>query len=163
MEKRIRTMAVIATILMGVSVFLLVASVPFQRLIAREIFGVSDDVIGILPQFPVMPFLNCMLRAGCVALLMICCGKKKGGIWLELLVLGLLALILPAINNLASQGYMVFLGRYGSAKLAANSVVSQISSYCLTPAGWSSVLAYVACGMSITFKTMSKKQAVEQS
>jgi len=158
MQKAIRLLAIIATALVGLSLMLLVASIPFQRVIARDIYNSPADMISVLPQFPLLPFLFCLLRAGCVAVLIVCCGNKKGGFWLEILICVLLAIVLPFINNIATISYNVVIANLGSAKIIANSVVSNISSYCCYPANLGEILAYITCGMSIAFKVMSKKQ-----
>jgi hypothetical protein len=69
---------------------------PLQRVIAKEIFNYPPYVIAELPQFPLMSFLSCLLRAGCIGLLIICCGNKKGGIWLEILIIVILAIVILA-------------------------------------------------------------------
>ena len=162
MQKTIRVLAIIAAVLVGISLFLLVASMPFQRAISTQIYRYPADMAAELPLFPLIPFVTCLLEAGCVALLIICCGNKNGGIWLEILVVAVLAIVLPAINNVATQVYATVLGRFGSEKIVANSIVSVISSYCRFPADWGLVLAYITCGMSIAFKVISKKQSAVQ-
>ena len=161
MQKAIRISAILSAALVGFSLVLLVGSLPLQRTLAQSL-SYSEDLIGMLPIFPVIPFLCCFLTAGCIALLIICCGNKKGGIWLEILVIVALAIILPLINTAASTAYAGFIGRFsGTAKLAAASLVSKIASFCCYPANWGQALAYITCGMSIAFKAMSKKQNPE--
>ncbi len=157
MQKIIRVMIRIAAVLMGISILLLLLSVPLQGFIAKH-FDYPAYIVSALPIFPFMQFLFCLLGTGCIALLITCCGKEKGGIWLEILVLVLLAIVLPVLNNLALPIYMSFMGRFGELKIAAYSAASQITTYCLTPAALGQVLAYVSCGMSIAYKKMSKKQ-----
>ena len=77
MQKAIRSFAIIATALVGLSLILLVASIPFQRVIARDIYNSPADMISVLPQFPLLPFLFCLLRAGCVAVLIVAAAIKK--------------------------------------------------------------------------------------
>ena len=158
MQKTIRVLAIIATALVAVTLLLLVVSMPFQGVIAKEIFNYPPYVIAELPKFPLMSFLSCLLRTGCIGLLIICCGNKKGGIWLEILIIVILAIVLPVMDNIASQLYTVVLGRYGSEKIMINSLITQIANYCAYPSGLGHVLAYITCGMSIAFKTLSKKQ-----
>lgn len=158
MQKTIRVLAIIATALVTVTLLLLVVSMPFQGVIAKEIFNYPPYVIAELPKFPLMSFLSCLLRTGCIGLLIICCGNKKGGIWLEILIMIILAIVLPVIDNVALRLYTVVLGRYGSEKIMINSLISQIANYCAYPSGLGHVLAYITCGMSIAFKTLSKKQ-----
>ena len=161
MQKPIRLFAVLATVLMGASLVLMVASVPLQKMIATELYQYSADIIRELPRFPWIPFFSGLLYAGCTALLILCCGNQKSGIWLEILVIVLLATVLPAITTFASKLYSTILGSLGLEKIAANSFVSMISSFCNCPASLGKVLAYIVCGMSITLKVISKKQSVE--
>ena len=158
MSKTIRILAIISVGLVGFSLVLLVASVPLQRVLA-QILDYPAMAIGELPIFPLKEFLFCLLRAGCVASLIICCGNEKGGIWLEILVLIVLVIVFPLINVVASTVYNQL--QFGTERMAANSVVSTISAFCCYPANWGQALAYVTCGMSITFKAMSKKRLWE--
>ena len=160
MQKTIRIFAIISAVLVGFSLVLLIFSLPFQRLLAQAL-GYPEFSLAVLPMFPFVPFLSCLLRAGCIAVLIICCGNKKGGIWLEILMLAILVIVLPFINTAASTAYTAFIARYGNAKIAANGVVSRISDFCCQPANWGQALAYITCGMSITFKTMRKKLNLE--
>ena len=162
MKKTIRIMAIIAVVLAGLSIILILASIPFQSMLAREVYGYPEDLVEILPRFPLLSFLICFLRTACIALLIICCGNKKGGIWLELLILGCLVIILPSISQIVSPLYTVLLSRVGSQYLAANSVVTNIANFCLIPSNWGQALAYVTCGMSIAFKKIdtNKNHAV---
>ena len=156
MQKFIRTMAIIATALIALSLFLLLFTIPFQRLIAKEFYGM-EEALSALPQFPVIPFIFCLLRLACVALLIICCGNKRGGIWLELIVFFSLLMVLPFLNSIISTAYTTLLARMGVLRLTANNYVSMIANYCLQPASWGGALAYAVCGMSIIYKHMCKK------
>ncbi len=158
MQKAIRLLSIIATALVGLSLILLVASIPFQRVIARDIYNSPADMIAGLPQFPLLPFLFCLLRAGCVAVLIVCCGNKKGGFWLEILICVLLAIVFPAIYNIASLFCISLIVKFGELRLAAYTTVSNLASYFCYPANLGEILAYITCGMSIAFKVMSKKQ-----
>ena len=91
-------------------------------------------------------------------MLILCCGNKKGGIWLEILLLVVLAIVLPIVNSAALNVYSAFIIRFGAAKSMANSVVSLIASFCCYSADLGQTLAYITCGMSIAFKAMNKKQ-----
>lgn len=157
MQKTIRILAIIATALTAFTLVLLVVSIPFQGVIAEEILGYPPYVIEELPQFPLLPFLSNLLRTGCIGLLIICCGNKKGGIWMEILIMIILAIVLPVINNIALRLLTVALGQLGSDKLIVNSFITQIANYCAYPSGLGQTLAYITCGMSIAFKTLSKK------
>lgn len=162
MQKTIRITAAIATAFMGISLILLVISLLFQEVMALEFYGLSFDLVSTLPLFPVIPFFHCLLGTGCIILLIICGGNNKGGCWLEILILIVLAIVLPSISRYATEEYVQFISRLGNGEVAAYSVVSQISYYCVVPSNWGKVLAYVACGMSIAFKKLSKKESMGQ-
>lgn len=157
MQKFIRIIAIVAAALMALSLSLLVITVPFQRLIATEVYGM-EYAASALPQFPIVAFIFCLLRLGCAALLIVCGGNKRGGIWLELVVFFTLLAVLPPLNSYFSTIYTQFLGRMGEYRLAANSCVSMITNFCLQPALWGQALAYAVCGMSIVHKHMSNSK-----
>ena len=161
MQKTIRVLAIIATLLVVLSMILLAGSTLFQRVIAKG-SDVSAEVMSMLPMFPLLPFLQWLLEAGCIALLIICCGNKRGGIWLEILVLVALIVIKPVIFEIAQVSRAVYLGRLGDDKVAADAFVSNISRFCTKPGSWGHALACIVSGMSIAFKVMSKKQAAEE-
>ncbi len=155
MKKTIRIMAIIAVSLAGFSLILILASIPFQSMLAREVYGYHEDLVEALPQFPLLSFLICFLRTACIALLIICCGNKKGGIGLELLILGCLVIILPLISQFVSQLYTVLLSRIDRQYLVANYVVTNIANFCSIPSNCGQAHAYVTCGMSIAFKKIN--------
>lgn len=158
MQKFIRIMAIIAAILVAFSLLLLLVTIPFQRLLTSGLFGYPDDVVSMLPQFPLMAFLFTFLQLGCMILLVVCCGNKKGGIWLEVIVFILLAVVLPALNQFLTPMYNVLINRMqGGAYAAAHSVVNRITGYCAIPGSLGIAIGYGVCGMSIVFKRMSKK------
>lgn len=161
MQKIIRLLAIIATALAVCSLILLIVTCPFQRLFAQTL-GYPDSILGELPTFPLMPFLQCFLKAGCIALLIMCCGNKKGGIWLEILVVVALVSVLPFFTSMVSSMYQSYIARLGTEKLTANSAISVLSNYCCYPLMWGTALAQVTCGMSIAYKFINKKQNLEQ-
>ena len=156
MQKLIRNLTIIATALVATSLFLLLVTTPFQQAINTGFYRYRD-INSILPVVPVIPFSICMLRFVCVALLIACCGNRKGGIWMELVIIGIMVMFLPTLHTVLNYGYNTFLMRKGADYVIANSLMSQISTYCLIPADLGIILAYVCCGMSIVFKRMSKK------
>ena len=154
MQKFIRIMAIVAVALVGTSLLLMLISIPFQRSIASDIFGYyDDDILNLLPLFPFTDFLNCFLRLVCVSLLLFCCFKKKSGISLEFIIFVCLAVVLPIINQFVFYLYHLFIQ---DTYIIANSMVSNLSYYCLTPANLGQAVAYTVCGMSIVYKQMNK-------
>ena len=143
---------------MGTSFILLVLSIPFQELIAIHILGYSSKMVDYFPQIPVTQLLSCFLRLICVSLLIACCGNKKGGLWLEIIILVSLIFVIPSVNLVTSFVYpKVILHLQGISAYAAYSEANTFATFCLIPSNLSIPIAYVACGMSIAFKRMSKK------
>lgn len=158
MQKFIRIMAIVAVALVGTSLLLMLISIPFQRLIASDIFGYyDDDVLNLLPLFPFTDFLNCFLRLVCVSLLLFCCFKKKSGISLEFIIFVCLAVVLPIINQFVFYLYQSFIPvTYGIDYRIANNIVSNLLHYCFAPANLGQAIAYAVCGMSVVYKQMNK-------
>ena len=160
MQKFIRVMAITATVLVVLSLLLLLVSIPFQSQIAAKIYKFPEELTDMLPMFPLSQFVHTFLLLGCSALMIVCCGNQKGGIWLEILLLATLILVVPFINKVLSDVQNVFIGQVGGGSVvAANSVVNQISSYCAWPSALGNSLALVAGGMSMAYKRMDKKLA----
>ena len=153
MQKVIRILAIIAAALGALSTVLLLLSMPFQQLLTEHLYGLSGETLDMLPQFPLIPFIFTMLRTGLMAILIICCGNQKGGIWLEIVICGVLLLVLPALYALAHTLYTTLvINMRGYAFATAQNVVYTLADRCMTPAGWGQALAYLTCGMSIAFK-----------
>lgn len=153
MQKGIRIMAVVSAALAATSLVLLFVSVPLQRGLIGLFLSAGDWMNDYLPLFPILPVVFCFLRTGAMALLPVCCGNKRGGIWLEVLVLVVLVAVLPVANYLASivQTNLMMTMR-GEAYMAVSSAVDSVATYCMIPAGLGQALACVACGMSIAYK-----------
>ena len=160
MQKFIRIMAIAATILVGLSLLLLLIAYPFQNWIVKAIYGGYPQLMeGVLPLFPWLDFLFMSLELGCMLLLIVCCGNKRGGIWLEIIFFVLFVMVLPTISRIVNPLYTVWLSRIGEARMLAHSYVSRVTNLCATPGNFGGSLALVTCGMSIVFKRMSKKLA----
>ena len=160
MQKTIRILAVIAAILVALSLLLLLVSIPLQRMLANKVFGAPQDVIGILPIVPWITFTGCFMLLGCAILAVVFGGSQKGGIWLEILVLIAVMIVLPLMNTLLGNMLTVVMGQHrGSLYVAANSMSSTITSYCMWPGRLGQSIILVVCGMSMAYKHMSKKLA----
>jgi len=67
--------------------------------------------------------------------------------------------VLPAANTLSSFLFNSVIARiFSGAQVAAYSIANSIASHCTIPGGWGNAVAYAACGMSIAYKLMNKKQ-----
>ena len=157
MQKFIRVMAIIAAVLVALSLLLLLVSIPLQRFIAGNWLKYPESLMAALPIFPLADFFNCFLLLACVALLIVCCGNQKGGIWLEILMFLMIAVVLPLLNNLLANVQNVMLGQLrGDTYVAANSAVNNISHYCMASGNLGRCIALATCGMSIAFKRTKK-------
>ena len=160
MQKFIRTMAILALILMGFSIFLLLFCLPFQRMIAAGIYGYSGEILSMLPIVPWSELIFGLLRTGLAVLLMaICCGKGRS-IAPVIVIFLCLMLVLPLFSRITSFTSAILGARYGSLYLAARSAAMQISNFCTIPAAWGQAIAYGVCGMSIVYKRMSRAQEI---
>ena len=158
MKKTIRFLTIISTALVVLSLLILLISIPLQSLIGKYVLGISEQTSSQLPMFPLIQFLECLACSACVALMFICCFNKKGGIVIEIIIIGCLVILFPFVFNVLSRIYTeVLLTHYPAYRLVAYSTVSQISSYCLTPLNWGSALACVTAGMSIASKKLEKE------
>lgn len=158
MQKFIRISAIVATALVAMSLLLILVSIPLQSVIARNVFNYPAEFMALLPQIPVVQLLTCFVRLACIALLIICCGNKKGGIWPEVAVFVLLVAVVPTLGSVGWVLYsQLFVNLRGYAYSGANTAVNNITSFCAMPAGLGQAIAYVACGMSIAFKRLSRK------
>ena len=157
MQKTIKTLAIIAVILVAFAMLALLISIPLQRVLATKVFHYPADMAYYLPIFPVEPFLRCLLLLGCTILLAVCAGKK-GIILPEILILCVMILVIPALSSFLSTTLIGLAGRLkGDIYVAAQSLTAQISSYFLVTANLGNALGLVACGMNMVHKRMSKK------
>ena len=157
MQKLIRILAIVACVLVALSVFAMVVCMPFNTLLGSLLVH-SEDILSAMPLTHWPSLVNGLLLFGCTALLIVCCGNKRGGIWLELLVIVAVAVVMP----LVSQGLNLWVNRLvntrGECYAAAYSVSAALANYCMAFARVGSSLAFVVAGMSILFKHMSKER-----
>lgn len=156
MQKLIRILAIVACVLVAVSLFLMVASMPFKTVLGRLLVS-SEQILAAMPLAHWPSLVYGLLLFGCTALLIVCCGNKKGGIWLELLVIVLVAVVLPLASRGMNLWYSWWVNARGEYYGAANSISATLANYCMAPARVGNSLAYVVAGMSILFKHMSKE------
>ena len=159
MQKFIRISAIVAAALVAISIFLLLVSIPCQRLWG-SVNHYPDTFLSALPIIPVIPFVTCFLQLGCMIPMMIA-SCRKGGIWLEILLFAAMALVIPGISSVMSTSYTAILGQtMGNDYLAANSVIAPLIGLCTSSANLGQCVAYAVCGMRIVSKLVHKKQSV---
>ncbi|MBR0447542.1 MAG: hypothetical protein IIX28_03640 [Clostridia bacterium] len=157
MHKLIRTSAIIAVVLKAVTTTLILMSFAFQPALFELFYSSFAADYG--PVFPILAFIQSLWGLFAVIPLLICCGKKKGGIVLEAVMFGVLALVLPLANTATSFPFTNVIARtMDTMTFAAYSVANNIATYCAIPGNWGSAVAYAACGMSIVYKLMNKNQ-----
>lgn len=157
MQKVIRVLAIIAVVLVALSLLLLLISIPFQRILATKVFSFPADMVHYLPIFPLAQFLRCLLLLGCTILLAVCAGKK-GIILPEILLLIVMIGVIPFLGNFLPTMLTTLLAQHkGDIYVAANSLVTQISTYFAVPATLGNFLALVVCGMNMVHKYMRKQ------
>lgn len=157
MQKAIRVFSIIATSLAGLSLLLLLLTIPLQSALAGLLYNASSDVLALLPQIPVSQLIFIFLNFALILLTIFFCGKNNVGIWFDILTVCALAFILPSINTFGSIIGNLFSVPLGSNQLAINNIISAIANYCLLPGNLGIIITYMVCGMSIAFKQMSKK------
>lgn len=157
MQKLIRTSAIVAVALKAAATTLIIMSFLLQPMLV-DLFYSSVPMDGG-SAFPALPFIQSLWSLGCTIPLIFCCGKKKGGIVLESVMFGILAVVLPAANTLTSFLFTNVIARtMGATSLAAYSAANSIASWCAIPGNFGGTIACAACGMSIVYKLMNKKQ-----
>ena len=157
MQKTIKVTAVIAVILVALSMLALLVSIPLQRVLGMKVFNDPEDLVAYLPIFPVSQFLECLLLLGCVILLAVCAGKK-GNVLPEILLIVVMLTVVPFLGGFLSGLLPTLLGNLkGSAYIAANSVATTISNYCMMAANLGNSLGLIVAGMNFVYKRMSKK------
>ena len=157
MQKFIRISAIVAVVLKAVTTTLILMSFAFQPALIDLFYSSYSADSGAF--FPAVPFIQSLWGLFCTIPLLFCCGKKKGGIVLEAVLFGVLALVLPIANTVTSFMFTNVLARtMGVTSLAAYSVANNIAIYCAIPGNFGGTIAYAVCGMSIVYKLMSKKQ-----
>lgn len=156
MQKLIRILAILALVLVLASLCLMVVCIPFRHFLG-SIFYPGAEILDGMPLIYWPAFVNGLALLVCMVPLVICCGNQRGGIWLELVVLAILALVLPLLSEVINIWAAWLFNSHSSIYAAASSVSARIAGYCMAPARLGTVLAYVAAGMSMAFKHMRKK------
>ena len=158
MQKTIKIMTIVSVALVGFSLILLLATIPFQGIIMQYNYGFNEHLAAELPQFPWLYFIRCLICLAFVTLLFFC-WRRNNSIKFELIVIICLVFVLPSIERIAIQLYdNIVIGMMGSERAMAALSLLHFSDLCLSPAGWGKAVAYVTCGMSIAFKKIQKNK-----
>ena len=151
-KKTIRVMSIISIALIGLSLLLVVASFPLQRVLVNIIYG-GEYLERFVPQFPVEHFLSLFLMLIPAFLFFIFLKKEENRIWVEVVTLGLLFLVVPSCVSIFSSVYIRIIdGEY----FMSYTTVRTISGYFCFFSSLGQLLLYVTCGMSIATKKQNK-------
>lgn len=159
MQKTIKIMTIVSVALVGFSLILLLATIPFQGIIMQYTYGLLNEHLAAeLPQFPWLYFIRCLICLAFVTLLFFC-WRRNNSIKFELIVIICLVFVLPSIERIAIPLYNNIVIRVmGSERGTVVLSMQNFSDLCLIPAGWGKAVAYVTCGMSIAFKKFQKNK-----
>lgn len=156
MQKTIKIMTIVSVALVGFSLILLLATIPFQGIIMQYIHGLNEHLAAEFPQFPWLCFIRCLICLAFVTLLFFC-WRRNNSIKFELIVIICLVFVLPSIERIAILLHNnIVIRMMGPERGSAVLSMLNFSELCLIPAGWGKVVAYVTCGMSIAFKKFQK-------
>ena len=153
MHKSARVLAIIAEVLAAIAFVALLVFILLQRTL-MPVFSANEEMLTqfVFPVGPVTYGLGALLV---LLLLAFVAGSQKVGIWAEILVIFLLALLPTAQNGMTTLQTMLTGQFSGSLKVAATAVVNSLCSIPLGVSHLAVVLALVACGMSIAYKKMN--------
>ena len=158
MQKTIKIMTIVSVALVGFSLILLLATIPFQGIIMQYIHGLNEHLSAEFPQFPWLCFIRCLICLAFVTLLFFC-WRRNNSIKFELIVIICLVFVLPSIERIAIPLYNnIVLRVMGPERGSAVLSMLNFSDLYLIPAGWGKAVAYVTCGMSIAFKKIQKNK-----
>lgn len=160
MKKTIRILSILCLALMVISLVLTAGCILLQKPLINLIYGKSAATAPMI--VPFSPLVYGVCAAVTLGLLCLVAVNKKIGIWADLVLLGVSALVLPGMNFLLNfaQNMLVTTAANarGVAAVIANSAVNNMCSYTMMPGGLGMRLALVVCGMSIVLKLLEKQQ-----
>lgn len=149
-------MSIISIALIGLSLLLVVASIPLQRVLVNIIYG-GEYLEPFVPQFPVEHILSLFLMLISAFLFFIFGKKEENGIWVEVVTLGLLFLVIPSCVSIFSSVYLRIMD---FEYIVSYTKVRTITGYFRFFSSLGQVLLYVTCGMSIATKKQNKGDTV---
>ena len=160
MKKTILVLSIVCLALMVISLVLTAGCILLQKPLIDLIYGKSvGEAPMVVPVSPIVYGLCAILTFG---LLCLVAGNQKIGIWADLVLLGVSALVLPGLSsvltlaqNLAGSAVA---NAQGVSAIIANSAVNNFCTYTMLPGGLGMRLALVVCGMSIALKLLKKRQ-----
>ena len=162
MNKLIRILSIICLALMVISLVLTGGCILLQKPLIDLIYGKSAASAPMV--VPFSPLVYSLCAAVPFGLLCLVGGNKKIGIWADLTLLGISALVLPGLNFVLSMAENLagtaMANARGVASIVARSAVNNFCNYTMIPGSLALKLALVVFGMSIVYKLMAKRQNV---
>lgn len=178
-----RLTAVFAVLLILVSVLLLVVTTIFQG----PISGLFCDIHQIMPQWirtwkiliPWRAFLTCFAQMICIVPVIFLAGRKKGGIWIEIILFALLLFCIPALNRLVDtvdfliemvkfygvenafssiQAILVKAAYYELGWTSGRLMLTEVSGWCMEAATIGRLFGLMAIGTSMALAAKNKKE-----
>ena len=160
MKKAILILSIVCLALVILSLVLTAGCIILQKPLIDLIYGKSAATAPMV--VPVSPLVYGLCASLTFGLLCLVAGNKKIGIWADLILLGVSALVLPGLNfvlslaqNLAGSAMA---NAQGVAAIVANSAVNNMCTYTMLPGNLGMRLALVVLGMSIVLKLLEKRK-----
>ena len=160
MKKAILILSIICLALVILSLVLTAGGILLQKPLIDLIYG---KTAGDAPMVvPVSPLVSGLCAAVTFGLLCLVAGNKRIGIWADLILLSISALVLPGLSFVLSLVQnltgSVIANTQGVAAIVANSAVNNMCTYTMLPGNLGMRLALVVLGMSIVLKLLEKRK-----
>ena len=175
-----KVLAILAVLLVLVSLFLVVVTSVFQvGLMEIRFGGLFINSIKKYPVIPIGEILVCLLQLCCFVPMIFLAGRKRGGIWPEMLLMLIMILCIPVVkelgnfaswyivrgNKLKFSDFQDVLRNYyfwfnvssSSGAVQLRHAVYYLIDRCMKPAAFAQILTYITCGLSIGLRLMDKK------
>jgi hypothetical protein len=158
-----KVLTIVATAILLLSALGLLVCIVFQEPLIQLLFGYSrqvfavystDSIFTLVARIPAadIVYLTVLLLTGVVLCLTVC--AKRVGWWTEIIALAAL-MVNPAITWLIRQIQWRFIV---DGMAFYYSYLTNLVSYATTFVGFAMMLLLVACGMSIAYKHLTRKQ-----
>ena len=156
MKKATFVLSVLAAALSALSLLALIVCFFLQRPLAASVYGSPDEVLSLLPIFPVADFVYMLALLLITVLLCVAAGIKTNSIVPDVLFAIALGIGLPALRGILSAVQTVIMTAYVNARgeifIAANTVALQICAKASVLLPVALAAALLACGISIGCK-----------
>ena len=161
-----KVLTIVATAILLLSALGLLVCIVFQEPLIQLLFGYSkqdsvfyytDSIFTLIAKIPAadIVYLTVLLLTGVVLCLTVC--AKRVGWWTEIIALAALV-VNPAINWLIQQIQWRFIAEGYTYENIYYSYLNNLVSFATTFVGFAMMLLLVACGMSIAYKHLTRKQ-----